>query len=84
MLASAAVSVTHYNACVWTLVERRSGWALGALGSSLLLPQLTPIERYAMKFLEASLEEVTREELKQAEVSSSGGGKLLLSATLSC
>lgn len=34
-------------------------------------PQLTPIERYAMKFLEASLEEVSREELKQAEVSSS-------------
>jgi hypothetical protein len=31
--------------------------------------QLTPIERYAMKFLEASLEEVSREELKQAEVS---------------
>ena len=36
-------------------------------------PQLTPIERYAMKFLEASLEEVSREELKQAEVSISSG-----------
>ena len=36
-------------------------------------PQLTPIERYAMKFLEASLEEVSREELKQAEVSISRG-----------
>ena len=33
--------------------------------------QLTPIERYAMNFLEASLEDVSREELKQAEV---GGG----------
>ncbi|KAL1789317.1 helicase SRCAP isoform X1 [Sigmodon hispidus] len=32
-----------------------------------LVEQLTPIERYAMKFLEASLEEVSREELKQAE-----------------
>ena len=30
--------------------------------------QLTPIERYAMNFLEASLEDVSREELKQAEV----------------
>ncbi|OWK49823.1 E3 ubiquitin-protein ligase BRE1B [Lonchura striata] len=29
--------------------------------------QLTPIERYAMNFLEASLEDVSREELKQAE-----------------
>lgn len=37
-------------------------------------PQLTPIERYAMKFLEASLEEVSREELKQAEVSISRVG----------
>lgn len=36
--------------------------------------QLTPIERYAMKFLEASLEEVSREELKQAEVSMLGVG----------
>ena len=33
-----------------------------------LFPQLTPIERYAMNFLEASLEDVSREELKQAEV----------------
>lgn len=32
-------------------------------------PQLTPIERYAMYYLEASLEEVSKEELKQAEVS---------------
>ncbi|KAK7812072.1 hypothetical protein U0070_004533 [Myodes glareolus] len=32
-----------------------------------LVEQLTPIERYAMKFLEASLEEISREELKQAE-----------------
>lgn len=31
-------------------------------------PQLTPIERYAMNFLEASLEDVCKEELKQAEV----------------
>lgn len=30
--------------------------------------QLTPIERYAMNFLEASLEEICKEELKQAEV----------------
>lgn len=30
--------------------------------------QLTPIERYAMNFLEASLEDVCKEELKQAEV----------------
>ncbi|XP_014118018.1 PREDICTED: helicase SRCAP [Pseudopodoces humilis] len=35
-----------------------------------LVEQLTPIERYAMNFLEASLEDVSREELKQAE----GGG----------
>nr|DBA18849.1 TPA: hypothetical protein GDO54_014745 [Pyxicephalus adspersus] len=34
---------------------------------SALVEQLTPIERYAMYFLEASLEEVSREELKQAE-----------------
>ncbi|KAM8962416.1 helicase SRCAP [Pelodytes ibericus] len=32
-----------------------------------LVEQLTPIERYAMYFLEASLEDVSREELKQAE-----------------
>ncbi|XP_072453637.1 helicase SRCAP isoform X2 [Notamacropus eugenii] len=32
-----------------------------------LVEQLTPIERYAMNFLEASLEDVSREELKQAE-----------------
>ncbi|XP_057253357.1 helicase SRCAP-like, partial [Pezoporus wallicus] len=32
-----------------------------------LVGQLTPIERYAMNFLEASLEDVSREELKQAE-----------------
>ncbi|XP_066579352.1 helicase SRCAP isoform X2 [Amia ocellicauda] len=32
-----------------------------------LVEQLTPIERYAMNFLEASLEEVCKEELKQAE-----------------
>ncbi|XP_029462674.1 LOW QUALITY PROTEIN: helicase SRCAP [Rhinatrema bivittatum] len=32
-----------------------------------LVEQLTPIERYAMNFLEASLEEICREELKQAE-----------------
>lgn len=30
--------------------------------------QLTPIERYAMNFLEASLEDICKEELKQAEV----------------
>ncbi|KAG8544031.1 hypothetical protein GDO81_023211 [Engystomops pustulosus] len=36
---------------------------------SALVEQLTPIERYAMCFLEASLEEVSKEELKQAEVS---------------
>uniref|UniRef100_A0A670JF96 Snf2 related CREBBP activator protein n=1 Tax=Podarcis muralis TaxID=64176 RepID=A0A670JF96_PODMU len=35
-----------------------------------LVEQLTPIERYAMNFLEASLEDISREELKQAEVSS--------------
>ncbi|CAH2308295.1 helicase SRCAP isoform X1 [Pelobates cultripes] len=34
---------------------------------SALVEQLTPIERYAMYFLEASLEDVSREELKQAE-----------------
>ncbi|XP_075034816.1 uncharacterized protein LOC142097116 isoform X2 [Mixophyes fleayi] len=34
---------------------------------SALVEQLTPIERYAMYFLEASLEEVSKEELKQAE-----------------
>ncbi|XP_071987689.1 helicase SRCAP isoform X2 [Engystomops pustulosus] len=34
---------------------------------SALVEQLTPIERYAMCFLEASLEEVSKEELKQAE-----------------
>lgn len=34
---------------------------------SALVEQLTPIERYAMYFLEASLEEISREELKQAE-----------------
>uniref|UniRef100_A0A672H9V4 Snf2-related CREBBP activator protein n=1 Tax=Salarias fasciatus TaxID=181472 RepID=A0A672H9V4_SALFA len=33
-----------------------------------LVEQLTPIERYAMNFLEASLEDVCKEELKQAEV----------------
>ncbi|XP_044303914.1 helicase SRCAP isoform X3 [Varanus komodoensis] len=32
-----------------------------------LVEQLTPIERYAMNFLEASLEDISREELKQAE-----------------
>ncbi|KAM9146686.1 helicase SRCAP isoform 4-T4 [Pangshura tecta] len=32
-----------------------------------LMEQLTPIERYAMNFLEASLEDISREELKQAE-----------------
>ncbi|XP_053328053.1 helicase SRCAP [Spea bombifrons] len=32
-----------------------------------LVEQLTPIERYAMYYLEASLEDVSREELKQAE-----------------
>nr|XP_006000939.1 PREDICTED: helicase SRCAP [Latimeria chalumnae] len=32
-----------------------------------LVEQLTPIERYAMNFLEASLEEISKEELKQAE-----------------
>ncbi|XP_041433346.1 helicase SRCAP isoform X2 [Xenopus laevis] len=32
-----------------------------------LVEQLTPIERYAMYFLEASLEDISREELKQAE-----------------
>ncbi|XP_030066671.1 helicase SRCAP, partial [Microcaecilia unicolor] len=32
-----------------------------------LVEQLTPIERYAMNFLEASLEEICKEELKQAE-----------------
>ncbi|XP_028331371.1 helicase SRCAP [Gouania willdenowi] len=32
-----------------------------------LVEQLTPIERYAMNFLEASLEDVCKEELKQAE-----------------
>ncbi|KAF6727227.1 Helicase SRCAP [Oryzias melastigma] len=32
-----------------------------------LVEQLTPIERYAMNFLEASLEDVSKEELKQAE-----------------
>lgn len=51
-----------------------------------LVEQLTPIERYAMKFLEASLEEVSREELKQAEVSISrdgaGSWKLLISFSL--
>uniref|UniRef100_A0AAX7V2E4 Snf2-related CREBBP activator protein n=1 Tax=Astatotilapia calliptera TaxID=8154 RepID=A0AAX7V2E4_ASTCA len=35
-----------------------------------LVEQLTPIERYAMNFLEASLEDVCKEELKQAEVKS--------------
>lgn len=35
---------------------------------SLHILQLTPIERYAMNFLEASLEDVCKEELKQAEV----------------
>ncbi|KAM4023747.1 LOW QUALITY PROTEIN: helicase SRCAP [Anomaloglossus baeobatrachus] len=34
---------------------------------SALVEQLTPIERYAMYYLEASLEEVSKEELKQAE-----------------
>ncbi|XP_070800669.1 helicase SRCAP isoform X3 [Pituophis catenifer annectens] len=34
---------------------------------ALLVEQLTPIERYAMNFLEASLEDISREELKQAE-----------------
>lgn len=40
-------------------------WAPGCwvFHHSLLFPQLTLIERYAMKFLEASLEEVSREEL---------------------
>ncbi|XP_014817505.1 PREDICTED: helicase SRCAP-like [Calidris pugnax] len=38
-----------------------------------LVEQLTPIERYAMNFLEASLEDISREELKQAEVW--GGGR---------
>ncbi|KAM4606834.1 helicase SRCAP isoform 2-T3 [Discoglossus pictus] len=32
-----------------------------------LVEQLTPIERYAMNYLEASMEDVSREELKQAE-----------------
>ncbi|TRY55147.1 hypothetical protein DNTS_032642 [Danionella cerebrum] len=32
-----------------------------------LVEQLTPIERYAMNFLEASLEDISKEELKQAE-----------------
>uniref|UniRef100_A0A8B9JSA3 Snf2-related CREBBP activator protein n=1 Tax=Astyanax mexicanus TaxID=7994 RepID=A0A8B9JSA3_ASTMX len=32
-----------------------------------LVEQLTPIERYAMNFLEASLEDICKEELKQAE-----------------
>eukprot|EP00061_Rhincodon_typus_P002555 g17877.t1 len=32
-----------------------------------LVEQLTPIERYAMNYLEASLEAVSKEELKQAE-----------------
>ncbi|KAM9424228.1 uncharacterized protein srcap isoform 2-T2 [Pholidichthys leucotaenia] len=32
-----------------------------------LVEQLTPIERYAMNFLEASIEDVCKEELKQAE-----------------
>ncbi|XP_061087255.1 helicase SRCAP isoform X2 [Conger conger] len=32
-----------------------------------VVEQLTPIERYAMNFLEASLEDVCKEELKQAE-----------------
>ncbi|XP_053551077.1 helicase SRCAP [Bombina bombina] len=32
-----------------------------------LVEQLTPIERYAMNYLEATLEDVSREELKQAE-----------------
>ncbi|KAG7280656.1 hypothetical protein CRUP_023275 [Coryphaenoides rupestris] len=35
--------------------------------STTILEQLTPIERYAMNFLEASLEDVCKEELKQAE-----------------
>uniref|UniRef100_A0A8C5Q3Q0 Helicase SRCAP n=1 Tax=Leptobrachium leishanense TaxID=445787 RepID=A0A8C5Q3Q0_9ANUR len=34
---------------------------------SALVEQLTPIERYAMYYLEASMEDVSREELKQAE-----------------
>ncbi|XP_044159841.1 helicase SRCAP isoform X2 [Bufo gargarizans] len=34
---------------------------------SALVEQLTPIERYAMYYLEASLEEISKEELKQAE-----------------
>ncbi|XP_075705672.1 helicase SRCAP isoform X3 [Rhinoderma darwinii] len=34
---------------------------------SALVEQLTPIERYAMYYLEASIEEVSKEELKQAE-----------------
>ncbi|XP_043943014.1 helicase SRCAP [Protopterus annectens] len=32
-----------------------------------LVEQLTPIERYAMNFLEASLEDISKEQLKQAE-----------------
>lgn len=48
--------------------------------------QLTPIERYAMNFLEASLEDVCKEELKQAEVTHCLDFTLLLLCmfTLNC
>ena len=39
-----------------------------SLFTCITVLQLTPIERYAMNFLEASLEDVCKEELKQAEV----------------
>ncbi|KAG8433422.1 hypothetical protein GDO86_017631, partial [Hymenochirus boettgeri] len=45
-----------------------------------LVEQLTPIERYAMYFLEASLEDVSREELKQAEEQVEAARKDLFSA----
>uniref|UniRef100_A0A8C2E4G5 Snf2-related CREBBP activator protein n=1 Tax=Cyprinus carpio TaxID=7962 RepID=A0A8C2E4G5_CYPCA len=45
-----------------------------------LVEQLTPIERYAMNFLEASLEDICKEELKQAEVTI----KPALSETIQC
>ncbi|XP_068100227.1 helicase SRCAP isoform X2 [Hyperolius riggenbachi] len=47
---------------------------------SALVEQLTPIERYAMYFLEASLEEISKEELKQAEEQVEAARKDLIQA----
>ena len=70
-------SATFFLSSLVKIIKGDGPWAPGPyIHHRCSSPQLTPIERYAMKFLEASLEEVSREELKQAEVSMGVGIKV--------